>query len=174
MAYDLEEQEQLAELKAWWKDNGTLLLCILAAASIAFAGWQAWRGWQLDQAQEAGALYETMAKALREGDAKGLRDAGGSLVEKFPRTLYASLGALAAARFHFERADPKNAKLQLQWVLEHAPNQELKDLARLRLAAVQLDEKAFDEALKLLEAPPGAPLEAQYAALKGDALAAKA
>jgi len=173
MAYDLEEQEQLASLKAWWKDNGTLLLGMLAAAAITFAGWQGWRSWQANQTQEAGALYETLAKAVRVGDAKGLRDAAGSLVENHPRTLYASMGALAAARFYFERADLKNAKAQLQWVLERAPTEELKDLARLRLAAVLLDEKAHDEALALLEAKHGAPLAAQYAALKGDILMVK-
>ena len=173
MAYDLEEQEQLAVLKAWWKDNGTLLLGVLAAAAIAVAGWQVWRAWQTQQSQEAGALYETLAKAMRAGDAKGVRDACGSLVEGYARTLYASMGALAAARFYFERADLKSAKAQLQWVLERAPTEELRDLARLRLAAVLLDEKAYDEALALLQAKRGTALDAQYAVLKGDVLVAK-
>ncbi|MEW6689124.1 MAG: tetratricopeptide repeat protein [Pseudomonadota bacterium] len=173
MAYDLEEQEQLAALKAWWKDNGTLLLGVLAAAAIAFAGWQGWRNWQAGEAQQAGALYETLVKALQAGDAKAARDAGGTLAEGFPRTLYASMGALAAARFHFERGELKDAKAQLQWVLERSSSDELRDLARLRLAAVLLDEKRYDEALKALEAKPAAPLEAQYAALKGDILVAQ-
>lgn len=173
MAYDLEEQEQIASLKAWWKDNGTLLLALLAAAAIALAGWQGWRIWQASQALQAGALYETLVRAGQAGDAKGLREAGGTLVESYPRTLYASMGALAAARFHFERADLKNAKAQLQWVLERAPTDELRDIARLRLAAVLFDEKAHDEALALLEARHAAPLAAQYAVLKGDLLAAK-
>lgn len=173
MAYDLEEQEQIASFKAWWKDNGTLLLGLLAAVAIALAGWQGWRIWQASQALQAGALYETLVRAGQAGDAKGLREAGGTLVESYPRTLYASMGALAAARFHFERADLKNAKAQLQWVLERAPTDELRDIARLRLAAVLFDEKAHDEALALLEARHAAPLAAQYAVLKGDLLAAK-
>lgn len=173
MAYDLEEQEQIASLKGWWKDNGAMLLGVVAAAAIALAGWQGWRIWQASQALQAGALYETLLRAAQAGDAKGLRDAGGTLVENHSRTLYASMGALAAARFHFERADLKNAKAQLQWVLERAPAEELRDIARLRLAAVLFDEKAHDEALALLEARHAAPLAAQYAALKGDLLAAK-
>ena len=173
MAYDLEEQEQLASFKAWWNDNATAVVGLAAAAVIAVAGWQGWRLWQANQAAEAGALYETLVKAVQAGDAKSLRDAGGGLAENYPRTLYASLGALAAARYHFERSDLKNAKAQLQWVLERAPTDELRDLARLRLAAVLLDEGNHDEALALLEAKRVAPLGAQYGALKGDILAAK-
>jgi len=173
MAYDLEEQEQLASIKAWWKDNGVTLLSVLLAAAIAVAGWQAWRAWQANQSQQAAALYDALVKAAQAGDAKALRDAGGTLVESYPRTLYATMGTLAAARFHFERADLKNARAQLQWAVERSPSDGLRDLARLRLAAVLLDDKAYDEALALLDATHAAPVAAQYAALKGDILVAK-
>ena len=173
MAYDLEEQEQLATFKGWWHDNGTKLLAAIAVVAIVGSGWQGWRIWQADQARQAGAQYEALVKAAQEGDAKALRDAGGTLVESFPRTLYASMGALVAARFHVERSDLKNAKAQLQWVVDRSSSDELRDLARLRLAAVLLDEKSHDEALALLEAKHAVPLEGQYAALKGDILVAK-
>ena len=173
MAYDLEEQEQLASVKGWWHDNGTRLLTAITVVAVMGSGWQGWRIWQANQAQQAGAQYEVLVKAAQEGDAKALRDAGGTLVESFPRTLYASMGALVAARFHVERSDLKNAKAQLQWVVDRSSSDELRDLARLRLAAVLLDEKSHDEALALLEAKHAAPLEGQYAALKGDILVAK-
>ena len=173
MAYDLEEQEQLASVKGWWHDNGTRVLTVIAVVAIVGAGWQGWRVWQANQTQQAGAQYEALLKAAQGGDAKALRDAGGTLVESFPRTLYASMGALVAARFHVDHADLKNAKAQLQWVVERSPSDELRDLARLRLAAVLLDEKSHDEALALLEMKHATPLEGQYAALKGDILVAK-
>ena len=172
MAYDLEEQEQLAALKAWWKDNGTLLIATVAAAAIAFAGWRAWEGWRDGQARQAGTLYETLLKALRAGDAKAVRDTGGSLIQAHPGSIYASMGALASARFHFERGDLKNAKAQLQWVIERSPSADFRDLARLRLAAVLLDENAPQEALKLLEEKPQDAYAAQYDALRGDLLVA--
>jgi predicted negative regulator of RcsB-dependent stress response len=172
MAYDLEEQEQLASLKAWWKDNGTLVLVAIAAAAIAFAGWQGWHSWKEGQAREAATLYETMLKGLLAGDAKAMRDSGGALAEKYPSSLYAAMAALAQARFYFERGDLKNAKAQLQWTLERAGSDEMRDVARLRLAGVLLDEKANDEALKVLEAKHSPALEAQYAALRGDVLVA--
>ncbi len=173
MAYDLEEQEQLATLKGWWKDHGGGVILVVVAVAIAFSGWQGWRWYQLRQASEASALYETLLRAVETGDAKGVRDSGGTLVESYPNRLQASMGALAQARFFFDRGDLKNAKAQLQWVIERSPSEEFRDLARLRLAQVLLDEKAYDAALAQLETAPAGAFAAQYAALKGDILVAK-
>ena len=173
MALDLEEQEQVAELKAWWNQWGSLITASIVAACLAFAGWQGWRWYDRSQAAQAGALFETLAHAAQAGDAKAMRDAGGALLENFPRTMYASMGALVAARFHFDRNDLKSAKAQLQWALEHGRTDDIRDLARLRLAGVALDEKAYDEALRLLDEKHGAAYDAQYAAARGDVLIAK-
>ena len=173
MPLDLEEQEQVAELKAWWQQHGNLIVAVIVAAALAFAGWQGWRWYQATQAAEAAALYDTLARGAQGGDAKVVRDAAGSLLEHYPRTLYASMGALVAARFHFDRGDLKSARAQLQWAAERSRSDEFRDLARLRLAAVLMDEKAYDEALKLLEEKHAAAYDAQYAALRGDILLAK-
>ena len=170
MALDLEEQEQVEELKAWWKQHGGMITAVILAVAVGFAGWQGWRWYQASQAAHASALYETLTKAVQANDAKALRDAAGTLVESYPRTLYASMGALVAARYYFDRSDLKSAKAQLAWVIERAPSQDFKDLARLRLASVLLDEKAYDEALKTLDAKTAGAYEAQYAALRGDVL----
>jgi len=173
MALDLEEQEQVAELRAWWKQHGNLIVSVLLIAALGFAGWRGWGWYQASQAGQASALYEALAKGAQAGDAKAVRDAAGTLVESFPRTLYASMGGLIAARFHFDRNDLKAAKVQLQWVIEHSSSEDFKDLARLRLAAVLLDEKGYDEALKLLDAKHAAAYDSQYAALRGDLLLAR-
>ena len=173
MALDLEEQEQVAELKAWWKQHGNLIVTAITAAAVAFAGWQGWRWYERNQAAQAGALYDTIVRASRAGDAKALRDADGALLESYPRTLYASMGALLAARYYYEHNDAKGARAQLDWVLEHARTDDFRDLARLRLAAILLDEKAYDEALKLLDEKHGSSYDSQYAAAKGDVLVAK-
>ncbi|MDH3318843.1 MAG: tetratricopeptide repeat protein [Betaproteobacteria bacterium] len=170
---DLEEQEKLEALKAWWKDNARFIILAVLAAAIAFAGTTGWRWYQRQQSLEASALYDTLAKAVRAGDAKALRDAGGALTERYAGTLYASMGALAAAHFHFERGELKSAKAQLQWVLEHSSSADFRNLARLRLAALLLDERAYDEALALLEEKPLEAYAALYAALRGDVLVAK-
>jgi predicted negative regulator of RcsB-dependent stress response len=173
MALNLEEQEQVAELKAWWTRYGGLLSMALVAAALAIGGMQWWRYYQRSQSAQASVLYESLAKGVESGDAKLVREANGALAERYPRTLYASLGALSAARYYFDHSDSKNARAQLQWVLEHAASDDLRDLARLRLAAVLLDDKALDEALKLLDEKHGEAYTGQYAALKGDVLVAK-
>ena len=173
MALDLEEQEQVEELKAWWKQHGGMITAVVVAVAVGFMGWHGWRWYQSNQAAHASALYETVTKAVQANDAKALRDAAGTLVESYPRTLYASMGAMVAARYYFDRSDPKSAKAQLAWVMEHAPSQDFKDLARLRLAAVLLDEKAYDEALAAADAPHAASYDSQFAAIKGDILVAK-
>jgi predicted negative regulator of RcsB-dependent stress response len=173
MPLDLEEQEQVAELKAWWQQHGNLIVAVILAAALAFAGWQGWRWYRASQASQAAAHFDTLARAAQAGDAKALRDAAGTLIESYPRTLYASMAALVAARFHFDRNDLKAAKAQLEWVIERSPSDDFRDLARLRLAAILLDEKAYDEALKLLEAKHAPAYDSQYAALRGDVLVAK-
>ncbi len=173
MALDLEEQEQLAELKAWWRQHGNLIVITIVAAALAFSAWQGWRWYQASQAGQAAGVYESLVRAAQTADAKALRDAAGTLIESYPRTLYASMGALVAARFHFDRNDLKAAKTQLQWVVDKSPSEDFRELGRLRLAAILLDEKAYDEALKVLDAKHGPAYEAQYAALRGDVLVAK-
>jgi predicted negative regulator of RcsB-dependent stress response len=173
MPLDLEEQEQVAELKAWWKQHGNLIVATILAAALAFAGWQGWRWYQASQSSQAAAHFDSLARAAQAGDAKALRDAAGTLIESYPRTLYASMAALVAARFHFDRNDLKAAKAQLEWVIERSPSEDFKDLARLRLAAILLDEKAYDEALKFLDAKHAPAYDSQYAALRGDVLVAK-
>ena len=170
---DLEEQEQLAQLKSWWATYGNLLVTFILVAALAFSGWQGWRWWQGSQTTEASALFETLSRATQGKDAKAVRDASGQLLEKYPGTAYASMGALSSARYFFDKGDLKDARAQLQWVIDKTGSEEFRDLARLRLANVLLDEKSHDEALKLLEAKHGVAFDAQYALLKGDILLAK-
>ena len=170
---DLEEQEKLDALRAWWKENARLIVLAVAAAAIAVAGINGWRWYQSRQALEAGALYDALSKAARAGDAKALRDAGGALTERYPGTLYAAMGALTAADFHVDRGEQKSARAQLQWVAERASSEDFRDIARLRLAVLLLDEGAHDEALALLEAKPLEAYAPLYAALRGDVLVAK-
>jgi predicted negative regulator of RcsB-dependent stress response len=170
---DLEEQEKLEALKAWWKENARLIILAVVAAAIALAGTTGWRWYQRQQSLEASVLYDALTRAVRADDAKALRDAGGALSERYAGTLYASMGALAAAHFHFKRGELKSARAQLQWALEHSPSEDLRNLARLRLAALLLDERAYDEALALLEEAPLESYAALFAALRGDVLVAQ-
>jgi len=170
--YDLEEQEQIDSLKTWWKMYGNLVTGVVVAASLAVIGWQGWNWYQRGQAAQAAAIYSVLEQAVAARDAQRVKSAAAELAEKFGSTSYATLGALLAARQSFDAGDLKTAKAQLGWAAEHAKD-ELKDLARLRLAAVLLDEQAFDEALKQLEATPAPAFAVRYLELKGDVLVAQ-
>ncbi|RIX46755.1 MAG: hypothetical protein D3M94_08560 [Rhodocyclales bacterium GT-UBC] len=170
--YDLEEQEQIDSLKTWWKMYGNLVTGVVVVASIGVIGWQGWNWYQRSQSVQASAIYGVLEQAAAVRDAQKVKAAAGELAEKFGRTNYASLGALLAAKQSFEAGDLKTAKAQLSWAAENGKD-ELKDIARLRLAVVQLDEKAYDEALKQLDVTHAAAFDAHFQELRGDVLTAQ-
>jgi predicted negative regulator of RcsB-dependent stress response len=169
--YDLEEQEQIDSIKTWWKMYGNLVTGIVVAGSLAVIGWQGWNWHQRSQSAQASAIFAALEQAVAVRDGQKVKAAAGELAEKFGGTSYAALGALVAARQSFDAGDLKTAKAQLTWAGENGKD-EIRDLARLRLASVLLDEKAYDDALKQLEAAHAAAFAARFLELKGDVLAA--
>ncbi len=172
-AYDLEEQEQLAELKAWWKEHGGTVILGATLALAAFGAWNGWVWYQRSQAAQAARLYDTLQKAARANDLKAIRDTAGAILENFPRTAYAPLAALVSAKVQFQAGDLKTARAQLEWVVEHAKNDQIRSIATLRLASVLLDDKDPDAALQVLEAKPHPGFEALYAMQRGDIFASQ-
>ena len=106
-------------------------------------------------------------------DLKQVRESAGAILEQYPRTTYAAMAALVSAKAHFQGGDLKTAHAQLAWVAENAKDEALQDIARLRLVSVMLDEKAYDDALKALDAKHGAAFDAQFLAASGDVLVAQ-
>ena len=171
--YDLEEQEQLAALKAWWREQGGTVILGATLVLAAFGAWTGWTWYQRSQAAQAAVLYDTLQKAARASDLKATRDTAGAILENFPRTAYAPLAALVSAKVQFQAGDLKTARAQLEWVVEHARNDQIRSIATLRLASVLLDDKEPDAALKVLEAKPQPGFEALYAMQRGDILASQ-
>ena len=171
--YDLEEQEQLAAFKAWWKENGGTIVLGATLVLAAFGAWNGWTWYQRSQTAQAAVLYDTLQKAARANDLKATRETAGTILENFPRTAYAPLAALVSAKVQFQAGDLKTARAQLQWVTEHAKSDEIRSIAALRLASVLLDDNDPDAALKALEARPQSGFEAPYASQRGDILAAQ-
>ena len=172
-AYDLEEQEQLDELKTWWKMYGNLVTGILVAVALAAVAWQGWNWWQRQQSIQASAIFSGLQTAVAQKDAKRARELAGELIDKYSATAYAGMGALLAARTQVDAGDARNSRVQLAWAAENAKDMGLRELARLRLAAVLLDDKAYDEALKQLATEPAAPFAPRFAELRGDVFAAQ-
>ena len=166
--YDLEEQEQLESLKSWWKENGNLVLTGITVVLAALAAWNAWSWYRDRQSLQAASLYEVIEKAARASDLKAAREVSETLLEKHPGTTYAPLAALVDAKLNYQAGDAKTAKAQLQWVIDNARSDELKAVARMRLAQVLLDENVPDEALKAVVSSPPKGFEALFESLRGD------
>ncbi|MCW5620958.1 MAG: tetratricopeptide repeat protein [Burkholderiales bacterium] len=171
--YDLEEQEKIDALKAWWRENGKVVIAAIVAAALAAGSVVTWRTHQARKVQEAAHLYAGLEEAARGDDATKLREAATALMDKYPNTAYGAMAALIAAKSSFDQGDLKSAGAQLQWAMEHAKDEETKAVARLRLAAVRLDEEQFAEALQLLDAKHPAAFAGLYADLRGDVLLAQ-
>ena len=172
-AYDLEEQEQIAEIKSFWYRYGNLIVIAISAALLLIAAWRFWGWYQTSQSAQAATLYTELQRAAGANDAKKVRELAGSLLESYSGSLYATLGALVSAKTHFEAGDLKTARVQLQWVVDKGRDAEVQALARLRLVAVLLDEKAYDDALKVLAVKPPASFEALFEDARGDVLQAQ-
>lgn len=167
--YDLEEQEQLDSIKTWWKMYGNLVTGVVTVAAVAVVSWQGWNWYQNGQAAQASAVFSVLEDAVNAKDSARTKAAASELADKFGATPYAALGAMLAAKVSVDAGDLKTAKLQLSWVAENGKN-EMQDIARLRLVAVLLDEKAYDEALKQLETKHGAAFDARFSEFKGEVL----
>jgi predicted negative regulator of RcsB-dependent stress response len=170
---DLHEQEQVDALKAWWKENGRWVVGALVVGLLGFAGAQYWKSHQSSQAAEAAKLYAEVMKQAATNDAKRIGDAADALVSRYGGSAYAPRAQLLAAQASLQARDVAHAKVQLQWVIEHASESGLQDAARLKLASVLLDEKKYDEALKQLDAAHPESFTGLYADLKGDVLSAQ-
>ena len=172
MAYDLDEQEQLANLKAWWAKYGNLTTWVVIAGLAAYSGWNGWNYYQRNQAAQASVLFDELQTAVTAKDNAKVARVAGDIESKFGRTAYASLGALSAAKSFFDANDLKSAKAQLEWVVAHG-NEEHKNIASIRLAGVLLDEKAYDAALKALSVAALPQFKSSVEDRKGDILAAQ-
>jgi predicted negative regulator of RcsB-dependent stress response len=170
---DLQEQEQLDALKAFWNQYGNLITWVLILALGAFAAWNGWNWWQRDQAAKAGAMFEELDRAMVAGDADKAGRVFNDLKERYPSTAFAQQGGLAAARLQFDKGQADAAKATLTWLAAHATEDEYRTLARLRLAGLLLEAKQYDQALAQLADAKSPTFEALVADRRGDVLLAQ-
>jgi predicted negative regulator of RcsB-dependent stress response len=169
--YDLEEQEKIEDLKAWWAQYGKYVSAAVTAVAIVVIGAQGWRWYQRTQAEQASVLYQAVSDAARAQDLTKAKDPAAQIEQRYGGTAYAPRAALLYAKLLYDKDDRAGAKRELQWVIDHAGEEELKAVARFRLAQVLLDEKNYDEALKTIDVKIDDAFAALYADLRGDILA---
>lgn len=170
---DLQEQEQLDALKAFWKQYGNLITWVLILALGAYAAWNGWRWYQRDQAVKAGALYDEIDRSAQAGDAERAGRVFGDLRAKHASTAFAAQGGLLAARVQAEQGQADAARASLTWVAEQGKDDALKTVARLRLAGLLIDAGEHDAALQQLAAATAPGFQALVNDRRGDALMAQ-
>jgi predicted negative regulator of RcsB-dependent stress response len=170
---DLEEQEQLDQLKHFWNRHGNLITGLLLVVLLAYAGWNGWNWWQRDQAVKASGMFEELDRAAKAGDAERTAAIFAGLKDRYPRTAYAQQGGLLAAKLQVDKNKLDDARASLAWVVEHGADSEYQVLARLRLAGLLLDQKKYDEALRQLDGVTAPDFAALIADRRGDVLLAQ-
>ena len=174
MAYDLEEQEQIEQMKAWWRKYGAITLGLLTIALLIVLGWQGWNWYQMNQANQARGYFEALERASAEPDADSMPRiiaAMDTLKADFPDTDYAARAALVAAQALTARDDVEGAQKALTW-LSQSQHEALVPVAKLRLAGLLLDQQQYDQALEILESVPEA-FDGLFADRRGDVYAAQ-
>jgi predicted negative regulator of RcsB-dependent stress response len=164
-SYDFEEQERIAAIQHWWEDNARFVYGAVAAFVLAVAGWKGWQYWSAVQTADAAAMASELTKA--GADPKKVTALADAVIDRHPRSFYASEAGLVAAKVAFESGDLKGAQAKLEWVLAHG-RKEHEGVARVRLAAVLLDQKKHAEALQVLDGNKDEAFVAPVADLKGD------
>lgn len=174
MAYDLEEQESIDQMKAWWDRWGTPVTAAVCVVCLGFAGWNGWNWWQRNEAAKAAGMYAQLQHAVQTNDQKNVSSLSTGLVTEYGSTIYAPLAALSAANVALDSGNFAEAKTKLEWVIEKSGRPEYDALARSRLAGVLFDEGKLDDALKTLEAAkPDSSQLGLYHDREGDIWAAK-
>ena len=170
---NLEEQEQLDQVKAFWNQYGNL---ISAALIVVFGGIAAYNGyqyWQRSKAVQASTMYDEVDRAAQSGDVAKLERAFSDMKEKFGATSYAQQAGLLAAQQFQAKGNAESAKSALGWVAANASEEGYKAIARLRLSAMLFDAKAYDEALKQISADFPKDFAGLVADRRGDILGAQ-
>lgn len=152
MAYDLEEQESLDQLKAWWEKWGTAVLSVITVGCLAFAAYNGWNWYQRQQGAKATAAYVQLQNAYLQGDTKNVTSIADGLMKDYSSHVFASLGAFFRAADAVKNGKTDEAKKALNWVISQGGHPEYAMTARLRLAGIHIDEGKADAALDLLAA----------------------
>ena len=167
---DLEEQEQLDQLKHFWKQYGNPITWLLIVVLGSVAGWNFYQYWQRSQASQAAVMFDELGRAATAGDSAKLDRVFGDIKERFGSTVYAQQAGLTAAKQYYSAKSIDSAVGALTWVADQSTDAGYQAIAKLRLADILAEKKSTDEALKVLSGSFPVGFEALVADRKADIL----
>ncbi len=167
------DEERFEALKTWWKENGKAVIAGAIFGLLGLVGWRYWQGYVKAQAEQASAAFQHLLSQVADNKKEAAEQGIKRIIDRFEKSPYAAFAALMMAKLYVEGNDLAKAKEQLQWVLDHASQEEIKRVARLRLARLFLAEGKADKASSLLNETENALSLPSYYELKGDSLLAQ-
>ncbi len=167
------EQEQVEQIRRWWKNNGTALLLGLSLGIGGLGAYRYWDATQTARAESASQNYEQLIEMAAAQKLDDAMKAGHAIIESYPDSVYAKLSSLLIAKMAVEKHDYTQARAELQRLLDNDGHGQLANVARERLARLLLAEGKADDAFKQLEAIPVMAGEDNTAELRADVLAAR-
>jgi predicted negative regulator of RcsB-dependent stress response len=163
------EEQQIEAFKKWWKENGSSIITGLLLGLAILFGARSWFAYQERTAENASDIYTSLMSALNSGDNLAVTQKAGMLIADFSGTPYASLAAMAVARVKLEEDELEAARAQLQWALDNAGSDVIRETARLRLVRVLIAEGKYADAEAMInQAEASEAFEPLYRELRGD------
>ena len=167
---DLQEQEQLDQIKHFWRQYGNAITWILVTVLTAFASWNFYNYWQRSQSSQAASFFDEFERITRSPDQAQLDRVFSDIKERYPTSTYTQQAGLLVAKKYYESGNLEGAKSALGWVTEKSTDKGFQSIARLRLAGVLSESQDHAGALKVLEGSFPEAFEALAADRRGDIL----
>lgn len=167
------EEQQMEALRKWWQENGRGVLVGVVLGLGAVGGWRGWIYYSQVQAESASAIYHEMIESLMAEKYDDIAAQAQEIIDDYARTPYADLAALGDARAAVAQEDYERARSRLEWARDNANQENIRYIARLRLARVQRQLGDVDQALTTLDIAFPVAFVAAAEELRGDLYLAK-
>jgi predicted negative regulator of RcsB-dependent stress response len=162
------DEEQVEALKKWWVENGKSIIAGIIIGFSAIFGWRAWQDYTIAQAEAASSEYQNMIAAVRQGETDSALNHANVIMDDYNSTGYAPFAALMLARLAVDAKEYATAEEHLHWAMEKSSNDQIRHIARLRLARLLIAQEKLDEADPLLNIDIKGKFLANYEELRGD------
>lgn len=165
---NLSEEEQVEALKKWWKENGRSVIAGLVIGLGGVFGWKAWSQHQQQMVDQASVRFEQLGQSISSGATDSAVKQAEILINDFGDSPYAVFASLSLAKVRLDQDDAGGVQPRLRWAMENSSDPSLRQIARLRLARMMLNDGDLDGASGVLAQAEDDHFRGEFAKLRGD------
>jgi predicted negative regulator of RcsB-dependent stress response len=173
MSVYMTEEEQLDQIKKWWRRYGNMITMTLSVILLCIAGYRYWNWHQDKIKQQASVTYENMMVALSNKNIKSVRAYAGDLIKNYDKTVYSDVAHMTMAKVYVDKSKLSEAIQELEVVASNSKMTPLKQIAKIRIARLMAGEKSYTNALNELSVVDDPTYLPVINELKGDIYSAK-